>query len=229
MAAPTTLAARADRRGPKLGLPLLLVARRDADAARDAAGRLQRRGDRVARVAACARSRATRPTCRSCTGSAASGASTSGSSTGSPGYEGSRPGADGQRRVGSSSSSTSTARCWTRSTRRACTGRPPDDNVWSLQRHAALVARGRLAARGRGDLGGARADAAFHPLEGDGVGRVRPRRPHPRGVRARRAGRALARAARRDPRRGARARLERRARRPSSSRTAPTSSTRARS
>ena len=42
VAAPTTLAARAHRRRAQLGLPLLLAARRHADAARDARRRLPR-------------------------------------------------------------------------------------------------------------------------------------------------------------------------------------------
>ena len=46
------VAAGVDRRRPQLGLPLLLAARRDADAARDAAGGVQRGGGRVAEVAA---------------------------------------------------------------------------------------------------------------------------------------------------------------------------------
>ena len=54
-----------------------------------------------------------------------------------------------------------------------------------------------------GHLGGARAAAALHALEGDGLGRLRPRRAHARGVRPRRAGRALAGATRRDQGRGA--------------------------
>ena len=58
---------------------------------------------------------------------------------------------------------------------------------------AARMAGGRLAPAGRRHLGGARPVPALHPLEGDGVGRVRSGRPRPRGVRPRGAGRALAR------------------------------------
>ena len=88
-------------------------------------------------------------------------------------------------------------------------GAPPNDAAWSLVAEAARVARRRVAARGRGDLGGSRTEPALHALEADGLGRVRPRDPLPRGVRARRAGRPLARPPRRDPRRGLAARLER--------------------
>ena len=49
----------------------------------------------------------------------------------------------------------------------------------------ARAARGRLARARRGDLGGARPASPLHPLEGDGVGRVRPRRPDRRGARSR--------------------------------------------
>ncbi len=53
------------------------------------------------------------------------------------------------------------------------------------------LARVRLARAGRGDLGGARAAAALHALEGHGLGRVRPRRQDDRALRPRRAGRPL--------------------------------------
>ena len=43
------------------------------------------------------------------------------------------------------------------------------------QRAHARLPRGRLEGARRGHLGGARAAPALHPLEGDGVGRVRPR------------------------------------------------------
>ena len=102
-----------------------------------------------------------------------------------------------------------------------------DDGRLGARPQAARVARGRLARAGRRHLGGARAAAALHALEGDGLGRLRPRRAHARGVRPAGAGRALARAARRDQRRGARPAPGASRSRPSPSRTAPTSSTRA--
>ena len=56
------VAARVDRRRAQLGLPLLLAARRDADAARAAAGGPRRRGARLAQVAAArGRGRSRRP------------------------------------------------------------------------------------------------------------------------------------------------------------------------
>ncbi len=58
VAAPTTSLARADRRGPQLGLPLLLASRCDADALRFDDGRLSQRGARLARMAAPLRRRA---------------------------------------------------------------------------------------------------------------------------------------------------------------------------
>src|SRR5581483_8789612 len=70
---------------------------------------------------------------------------------------------------------------------------------------APRLAGGGLAPARRRHLGGARPEPALHALEGDGLGRVRPRRPRVRGVRARRARRAVAGRARRDPRAGARA------------------------
>ena len=56
-------------------------------------------------------------------------------------------------------------------------GAPADDNVWSLTRKLLDWLEDGLAARGRRDLGGARPEPALHALEGDGLGRVRPRRP----------------------------------------------------
>src|SRR5262249_33564159 len=67
----------------------------------------------------------------------------------------------------------------------------------------------RVEARGRGDLGGSRTEPALHALDADGLARVRPRDPLPRGLRPRRAGRPLARPPRRDPRPGLATLLER--------------------
>ena len=49
-----------------------------------------------------------------------------------------------------------------------------------------------MATGGRGHLGGARPEAALHPLEGDGVGRIRPRGEDRRAPGSRGAGRAVA-------------------------------------
>ena len=78
---------------------------------------------------------------------------------------------------------------------------------WALE--CALVAHLETIWRRarRGHLGSARRAAALHALEGDGVGRVRSRGALDRGVRPRRAARALARGSRRDSSRGVRARL----------------------
>ena len=73
------------------------------------------------------------------------------------------------------------------------------------------VRRDDLAAARRRHLGGARAAAALHVLQGHGLGRVRPRRADRRAVRAGGAAGALGRGARRDPRGGVRAGLRPRA------------------
>ena len=89
--------------------------------------------------------------------------------------------------------------------------------------------RRRVGPARRGDLGGARPAPPLHALEGDGVGRVRPRRRHGRALRPAGAGRQVARrSGRRSTTRSAARRSTRSATR-SCSRTAPTSSTRRRS
>ena len=133
------------------------------------------------------------------------------SSTGSPATRGSAPGARRQRRAASSSSSTSTARCSTRCTRRRRMGITEDPDAWALQLAILDFLGGGLARARRGHLGGARAAPRLHPLEGHGVGRVRPRREGGRGVRARGARRPVEGLSRRDPQRGVRAGLRRRA------------------
>ena len=62
-------------------------------------------------------------------------------------------------------------------------GRP----VLGAAARAAREPRARWHGAGRGDLGGPRAAPPLHPLEGDGVGGVRPRRQGGRGLRPRRA------------------------------------------
>ena len=91
--------------------------------------------------------------------------------------------ASGTRRT-SSSSSTSTARSWTRSTRRASHGLRSRRPRVALAANAARVPRGRLGPARRGHLGGARAAPPLHALEGDGLGRVRPRGRRRRGASA---------------------------------------------
>src|SRR4029453_7433375 len=75
----------------------------------------------------------------------------------------------------------------------------------------AAAARAALARTRRRDLGGAGRAPALHPLQGDGLGRLRPRHPLLRGARPRRTSRALARDPGRDPRPGLPPGLERRA------------------
>ena len=118
------------------------------------------------------------------------------------GYEGSSP-----VRIGNAASGQRPARRlrrgrWTPCTTPAARGSSRRPKRAALQREAARVARGRLARARRGDLGGAWTATPLHALEGDGVGRVRPRGAERRGASARRSRRPLAGAPRRDPRRG---------------------------
>ena len=72
-------------------------------------------------------------------------------------------------------------------------GLSTSEPTWALER--ALLSHLETIWRRprRGHLGSARRPTPFHPFEGDGVGRVRPRGALNRGIRARRASRALAR------------------------------------
>ena len=79
-------------------------------------------------------------------------------------------------------------------------------------RHLLAEPRDPLARARRGDLGGARAEAPLHTLQGDGMGGVRPRPAVDRRARPRRPGGTLAGDPRRDQGRGARAGLRRGAR-----------------
>ena len=92
----------------------------------------------------------------------------------------------------SRSSSTSTARCWTPPTRRSSTAsRAPSSAGRCSKRLLERLEEGwREKDAGIWEVRGP--NRAFHPLQGDGLGRVRPRRAHVRGVRPRRPGRALA-------------------------------------
>ena len=61
------------------------------------------------------------------------------------------------------------------------------DATWALGMRPSRASRSDLAGARRGHLGSARRPAALHPLEGDGVGRVRSRGAFDRGIRSRRA------------------------------------------
>ncbi len=75
-------------------------------------------------------------------------------------------------------------------------GLDPDADAWNFER-ALLDYLGIELDRARQrHLGNARAEAPLHPFQGDGLGRRRPGDQGGRAVRSRRAGRALARAAR---------------------------------
>ena len=74
---------------------------------------------------------------------------------------------------------------------RAECGLAASDDAWRLTQQDLRLARVRLARAGRGHLGGARAATALHALEGDGLGRVRPRRQDGRALRAGGPARAL--------------------------------------
>ena len=139
------VAARAARRRPQLGLPLLLAARRDADARSRSCGRATTTRRARGATGCCARSPALRRSSRSCTASPASGGSTELELAWLAGLRGLAPGADRQRRRPTSSSSTSTARCSTRSTSARAGGHRRVDRRVGAQPAAARVPRGRLA------------------------------------------------------------------------------------
>src|SRR6185503_15527726 len=77
----------------------------------------------------------------------------------------------------------------------------------AVREGAAGAPRAHLVAAGPGDVGSTRTGAALHLLEGDGVGRLRPRGEDGRALRPRRPGGAVARRPAADPRGGLRARL----------------------
>ena len=199
---PDDVAAGADRRRAELGLPLLLAARRDASTLSRCSRRGYRRGGAApGATGCCAPSPATRTTLQIMYGVG--------------------------RRAAPAGARAALARRATRARSRSASATPPSDAVPArrLRRGdrralpgAASTGSRRTTTPGRcsascsstsstrwqrarrGHLGGARAAAPLHALEGDGLGRVRPRRARCRGARPRRARRALARDPRRDPR-----------------------------
>ena len=146
------LAAGGDRRRAQLGLPLLLAARRDVHPAGAGQDGLHARRRRRGASGCCAPSPAARSGCRSSTASPASAACRSASCPWLAGYEGSRAGADRQRRRRPAASSTSTARSWTRCGWRAPTTSTPSEDAWRLQRGLMnwLESAGRSPTRGCG-------------------------------------------------------------------------------
>ena len=176
------VAARGARRRAELGLPLLLAARRNAHAARTRPRGLRGRGPRVARLAP-ARDR--------------------GATGRGPDHvrDRRRAAADGARarvarrlrRLAARADRQRSLRPAPARRLRGGRGRPlprtagGDRRIarrMGAQQEAARVARGRMAAARRGDLGGARPASSLRSLEGDGLGRVRPGRAERRGVRA---------------------------------------------
>ena len=179
------VAARADRRRPQLGLPLLVAPRRVAHAAVAPAHRLHRGGRGVAAVVAARGRRTSRRLPDHVRRRRRAPAQPRWSSTGSPATKARSRCASATRRAGSSSS-TCSARCSTRAGPRCrptsprtaatcprtirCPGsccrrcsqhlekvwNEPDDGIWEIRGPA----------------------APLHALQGDGVGGVRPRDPH---------------------------------------------------
>ena len=180
------VAAGADRRRAQLGLPLLLVARRDAHADGAAATPVSRTRRGRGASGCCARSPAIPPQVQIMYGIARRAPARRARARVVAGLRGLAPGADRQRRFeqlqldvygevldaavpdvphgvgGSMTAGRCSASCssWLEDG-----WREPDAGIWEVRGAA----------------------AALHPLEGDGLGRLRPRHPKPRGVRPRRA------------------------------------------
>ena len=209
---PDDVAAGVDRRRAELGLPLLLAPRRDPHAAR--AGRVPATSRRRAPGAtgSSVRSRASPEDLQIMYGVAGERRLTEFELPWLSGYEGSQP-----VRVGNGASRSAPARRLRRGRRRAVPVSPPGSRsrttAWALTGRVFDWLESALARARRGDLGGARAAAALHALEGHGLGRLRPRRQDDRALRPRRAARPLEGGAQGDPGRGAARGLQHRARR----------------
>ena len=199
------LAARGHRRRPQLGLPLLLAARRHLHALRAAARPATWTRPAPGASGCCGRSRAAPEELQIMYGVAGERRLTELELDWLPGYEGSRP-----VRIGNAAANQlqldvygevdgralPVARQQRHRARRRTPGR--------MQRALMDFLEAHWDEPGRGHLGGPRPAPALHPLQGDGVGGLRPGRQAGRGVRPDGPGRALAGAARPDPRRGLR-------------------------
>ena len=204
------VAARVDRLGAQLGLPLLLAARRDAHAARAAPLQPRRRGGTVAPLAdpgdrgrsrgrpdhVRRRRRAAPQRVR-----AAVARRLRGLAAGAGRQRGERPAPARRLRRG--------ARLLLPGPSARPAGRPA--GVGDPARVARPSGRG-VARAGRRDLGDPRRAPPLRPFQGDGLGCVRPRGADGRGAPLRGAGRPLAPAPRRDPPGRLRPRLRPRAR-----------------
>ena len=205
------LAARGPRRRAQLGLPLLLAARRDLHALRAARSAATATRRAPGGTGCCARSPGTPSQLQIMYGIAGERRLTELELDWLPGYEGSRPVRDRQRRRRAVPARRLRRGDATRCTRRAEPASSRADDAWPRCSALLEFLETSWQRARRGDLGGPRAAPALHPLQGHGVGRVRPRRQGVEQLRPRRPGRSLARAARRDPRRGLRAGLRPRA------------------
>ena len=190
-----------------------LAARRHLYPAGAAAQRLPRGGERNGATGSCAPSPACRAKCSRSTALPASTACRNGRWIGLAAFAARSPCAPAMPLI-SSFSSTSTARCWTRCTRRASRASRPEDWAWELQRELIEQVERIWQRARRRHLGSPPRPRAFHPFPRRWLGwRV------DRAVRAAEKYEldwpldALAQAARRDPPGRLRQRLRREARR----------------
>ena len=179
---PDDLAARVDRRRAELGLSLLLAARRDVDAAHAAQRRPRRRGGALATVAAArGRRRPGRPPDHVRRRRRAAADRVRAAVARRLRGVGSGPRRQRGERAGP-------ARCLRRGDGRALpgAGARPARRAARLGAPAgpAPLSRRGVAEAGRGYLGDPRRTAPLRPLEGDGLGCIRPRRAQRRDARS---------------------------------------------
>ena len=169
------VAARVARRRAQLGLPLLLAARRDAHAPRVRPGRATSRRPARGATGSCARSPARPEDLQIMYGVAGERRLTELELPWLDGYEGSQP-----VRIGNGASDQLQLDVYGEVVDALYQARVK--GLGGLRRRLGAcaqdlrLARVGLAPGGRGHLGGARAAAPLHALEGHGVGRLRPRR-----------------------------------------------------